>query len=135
MGEFRAVADDTRGFTLGGRPVAEFSYSASGPMLSDYFQGAGVCGTDWDDVYVGHGSSAAEAMAEAVDDAASAGWDVTKIRGVRLSKRVPAECRRSAEVYIYVALYVRGEEEKCGSHGVAGCVDCDPQRPAGPNYQ
>lgn len=52
------------------------SYEVDGPTVDhpQYHRGAGVSGTDWDDCAIGTGSTPAEALADATDSLAQAGW-------------------------------------------------------------
>lgn len=62
-----------------GKIVYDHSVSTHGVMLSCYWQGAGVSYTRWDDVGVGTGENAYEAMNDALDQLAQQGWDVGQI--------------------------------------------------------
>lgn len=78
-----------------------------GYMLPDYFQGCGTAFTAFDDAFTGIGDNAAEAYADAVESAATAGYDVSTLprrpKGIRSRDRVPAKCTES---YWYVSIRV-----------------------------
>ncbi len=90
--------------------------------MPDYFRGAGVAHTDWDNVYVGIGDNAKEAYEDACDQCGCDDWDTYKLpnkpRGISKSDKVsdyqdePEDGDDNDGMayeggYIYVALYVR----------------------------
>jgi len=50
-----------------------------GVEYEQYFQGCGTSFTDYTDVYTGIGDSAKEALEDALEQAATCGWDVDSI--------------------------------------------------------
>jgi hypothetical protein len=54
----------------------EYDIEDIGIEHPQYFSGAGVAYTDWEDVFVGAGDDAEGALLEALDWATDAGWDV-----------------------------------------------------------
>lgn len=56
--------------------VTEWEVRQRGIDNSQYFQGAGVYGTDWDECFVGIGDNPHEALDDALDNAAQSGWNV-----------------------------------------------------------
>ena len=61
------------------RKIKEYSIEFKGIEYPDYFQGVGVSGTDWDNVYVGVGDTYAEAYDDAVENCAQSDYSVADI--------------------------------------------------------
>lgn len=116
------------------RTVAAFELSDLGVDHAQYFQGAGVAFTDWDEVFVGVGDTAREAAADAVENAATHGWnvpselendmdyDISGFDGERSAhddcgcecppndlNECLGDCHDECEMQHYAALYVRYE--------------------------
>jgi hypothetical protein len=91
------------------RRIKAYEIDNMGQDHAQYFQGAGISFTDWEDVAVGVGSDAKEAYEDAVDSLAQNGWDAdrlpTRPRGIRKDDRIPADANE--EWYCYVAVRVR----------------------------
>jgi hypothetical protein len=63
-----------------GKPIFDHRVHDHGIMYSDYFQGVSTIHTHYDDAYVGAGENAYEALDDALDNAASDGWDVRSVK-------------------------------------------------------
>lgn len=59
--------------------VKEFSVTDHGWDTPDYFQGYGICGTDFDDGATGNEGTYRGAFKDALDSLAQNGWDVSSI--------------------------------------------------------
>lgn len=99
--------------------IADFSIEYAGTEYSSYWQGAGVCDTEWDDVIVGVGSDGTEAYDDACCHAAECydGADTipdacpADIASINALESVEPGC---ADDYyelpnVYVAIYVHIE--------------------------
>jgi len=83
----------------------EYEFKNLGVENDQYFQGAGTSFTDWDDVFVGIGSSPYEAAEDALEDAASSGKNVDNIKNdMSKEETVPED---SENIYQYVGLYLK----------------------------
>ena len=80
---------------------------------AQYFQGAGVAFTEYDEVFLGVGDTLAEAFEDACDNAASSGWDVTDVDYYTAADNSSAhdscdeEEHDECEMYRHVGLFVR----------------------------
>lgn len=76
---------------------------------SQYFQGCGTYGTDFDHVVTGCGYNAKEAYEDAAEQIAMAGHKInlpTRPRGINAKDKVPAQLAEDEynEVYFYVSI-------------------------------
>jgi hypothetical protein len=69
----------------------------------DYFQGAGVYGTEFSDIYTGIGDSAYEALEDALDNAAENGWKIEDIKN-DLSKVIDVPADSDSQHYVSILL-------------------------------
>jgi len=108
-----------------GKPIYDYSVHDHGIMYSDYFQGVSTYPTRWDDVYTGNGENAHEALDDALDNAATDGWDVRTVQN-EFDPESPDNVQNSIRqnnpdmeddddaadgVYYYVSIFVRGVPE------------------------
>jgi hypothetical protein len=108
-----------------GKPIYDYSVHDHGIMYSDYFQGVSTYLTRWDDVYTGNGENAHEALDDALDNAATDGWDVRTVQN-EFDPESPDNVQNSIRqnnpdmeddddaadgVYYYVSIFVRGVPE------------------------
>jgi hypothetical protein len=105
-----------------GKHIYDHRVHDHGIMYSDYFQGAGTAFTNWDEVFTGTGENAHEALDQALDEAATDGWDVRSIENpydpestdnVQNTVRdnnpdMEGDDIDTDGVYYFVSLYVRG---------------------------
>lgn len=77
---------------------------------SSYFQGCGVSGTGYDEVYTGIGDSANEALEDALEQAAMSDWDVDGITN-DLSEEitVPEDAEEESELHHFVSIRLEGK--------------------------
>jgi hypothetical protein len=75
---------------------------------SQYFQGCGVCGTEYTDVYTGIGDSAHDALEDALEQAACNDWDVEGILNY-LSEgiTVPEDAEEGSELHHFVSIRLK----------------------------
>ena len=87
------------------KPIAEYEILDHGVTNSQYFRGCGTSFTEYEDVATGIGSSAAEALEDALDMAAQMDWDVETITD-KLSTRttVPDD---ADDCYHYVSIRMK----------------------------
>lgn len=88
------------------RLITESEVQVHGIHYSDYFQGAGVCKTRFDDIATGIGSSEKEALEDALESLAQNGWDTEgfETRNVKVSDK---EVRLNDEQHVYVSVLVK----------------------------
>jgi len=117
------------------RKIKQYQWEDIGVEHSQYFQGRGTAYSNWEEVYIGIGEDAKEAISDAIDSAAMSGWDVDKlpkrprgfsketVQDVIDANREPSdeeeeeedeeeeeeeeEDEEPTELYYHVALYVR----------------------------
>jgi len=85
-----------------------------GIMGSDYFQGAGTAGTDWEAAYVGIGDNPREAAEDALDQACSDGWEnLTKVSTADIPDKpsVNDQARSQARSEVADDILATGDEE------------------------
>lgn len=97
------------------KTIVEFELLDHGIENSQYFQGCGTCGTDFEDVATGCGNNPAEAVDDALESLAQMDWEtdgmvkriLADIGRRKLPKRpaVPARCEDS---YYYISIRVKG---------------------------
>jgi len=58
------------------KPIKEYEIITHGVMYSDYFQGCGTCGTEFENVATGIGNSEYNALSDAVEQLVQGDWDV-----------------------------------------------------------
>lgn len=103
-----------------GKPVYDYSVHEHGIMYSDYFSGSSTYGTSYDEVFVGTGENAHEALEDAMNSAAEAGWDTRSIKNefdpesednvqntVRQNNPDMDEDDAADGVYYFISLFVR----------------------------
>jgi hypothetical protein len=92
------------------RQIQEFEILDHGVEHSQYFQGCGVSFTPYTDVYTGIGSSAHEALEDALEQAACSDWETEGVENT-LSKESSFGDRRESpqeeDSWHYVSLRVR----------------------------
>jgi hypothetical protein len=76
------------------RKVTDYELDDHGVENSQYFQGAGVAYTDFEDIATGAGNNAEEAFNDALEQLASNGWDVSEIESKELAELQKAEAGR-----------------------------------------
>jgi hypothetical protein len=83
---------------------------------SQYFTGASATYTEWENVYVGVGSTPREAAEDACENAAQCGFDTARVGTKQFSNHVPRELRAAwkeagddgeCELYCYALLWTR----------------------------
>lgn len=95
------------------KKIAEYDITDRGVDHAQYFQGHGTSFSDFDESYTGAGDNAVEAYDDAVEQAATSGWDVsalpTRPRGIRKSDRVRHVRGEDEdnEIYYYVSLRLK----------------------------
>lgn len=97
--------------------IVEYEVRDYGYDHAQYFPGAGTAFTRWTDVYLGAGDSPAEALEDALTQAASIGWNVEEINDTLSDEsKIPAceeceegdeYCDHDNELYHYVAVFIR----------------------------
>ena len=126
------------------RMVTQWEVEDCGVQSSDYFQGRGTSGTEWEDVAVGIGVSPREAFSDALESLSQSGWDFSnadmeKDRS-KLSDKTPDELDDGGDEdsdnnsFCHVAVYVTdkkadGDEddliydlERLGIHNLNACM-------------
>lgn len=90
-------------------PIKAYELEDCGADHSQYFPGRGVSFTKWDLCYVGAGNSPREAIEDALEQAATCGYDVSAVKGLsRFSKHRPRSMPRdNDEWYCYAAIYIK----------------------------
>ena len=86
------------------RTIADYEIVNHGVDNSQYFQGCGTAFTDYDDVYTGIGSSAAEALDDALEQAAMSDWETETVTD-KLSTRITIP-DDAEDCYHYVSIRV-----------------------------
>lgn len=112
------MTDQLTQLTLDGRMgVTAFEVDDCGWDHAQYFQGHGTACTDFDVVFIGAGDDPQEALEDALDQAAMAGWDVDAIDNTlsHESDLPENDTEEDNEVYHYVALYLREHRLTGGS--------------------
>lgn len=94
--------------------IVEFEIVDHGIDNSQYFQGCGVEHTIYSDVATGCGSNPAEAVDDALEQLACAGWDcdgmekrICKQYGKRKLPRRPQVSVKAEDCYYYVSIRVK----------------------------
>lgn len=103
------------------KTIKAYEFRDHGWMYPDYFQGAGLYGTDFDACFTGAGSSVHQAIDDALEQAASSdpAWDVStcekKEKGKRVIRSAPYQAWgtdykvpfKADECYYYVTVYLK----------------------------
>lgn len=92
------------------KTIQDFEIQDKGFDHPDYFRGAGVAYTKWDDVYVGVGDSPWEAGQDALDALEQAGYDVPhdlKKEANKLSKKKDPAAEENPDFLHYIAVYIK----------------------------
>ena len=105
------------------KKIIEFDVEEHGIENSQYFQGAGISGTEYDDIATGIGNNAAEAFDDALEQLAQNDWDVTELEkekknyegGEEVGDDTGSEDEPGDDVYFYLSIRVKGEEEPAES--------------------
>jgi len=88
------------------KTVRAYDIDIIGVEHEQYFQGAGLSLTDWEDVSVGIGVDAREAYEDALEGLSQGEWDVSVLEGkVKPHEAVLPEDAHE-ELHVYVAVYV-----------------------------
>ena len=87
------------------KSIVEFEIIDHGVEHSQYFQGCGTAFTPYTDVYTGIGSSAHEALEDALEQAACSDWETESVENT-LSKKITVP-EYAEDCYHYVSLRVR----------------------------
>jgi hypothetical protein len=61
------------------KKIGDYQLEDHGINTASYWQGAGTAYTKWDECFTGVGSTPAEAADDAVEQAASSGWDTENV--------------------------------------------------------
>lgn len=96
-------------------PLA-FDFTDHGIDHEQYFPGAGTANTEWEECYTGIGDNAHEAAEDALDNAATDGWNVGLIQNpwdVTEDRAICADCE-----------YLRDADDEDDSDPEE-CADCD----------
>lgn len=117
LDDFRADYD--KKYVLGskGREVEDYEFEDKGVEHPDYFQGAGVSGTEWDEVFVGIGNSARDAALDAIELwLMSVGHVDSKLEEITADAEAMGEEEDSGDdTFHYVALYVQYKDDRAGN--------------------
>ena len=103
--QWRAGLEKQRGKAIDDHEIINF-----GVENSQYFRGLGTSHTNYDEAFVGIGDNAYEALDDALDSAAQAGWDTSSIKN-NYNPNTPTEIPEDSEdTYHYIGVRVKGLE-------------------------
>ena len=85
------------------KKIAEYDVKTHGQDAPDYFQGHGIALTHWEDCATGIGGTEQEALEDALESLAQAGWDTSNIHDKLDDKETAQE-----DLYWHVSVDVKG---------------------------
>ena len=94
------------------KPVTSFEVISHGIDYPDYFQGCGVCCTEFDSVATGVGGTEAEAFDDALEGLSQQDWDTETVETDAIKQygkpsRKPIPKKYGDEAYFYISILVR----------------------------